>query len=277
MNVKAMTRAGSAYNEDRFNYGDNWFLMLDGSTSLSGEVFSKYNTNAVWLDEKISYFIENNIQNFEVTKDLLENMETYIVEEFNKLGVDFREDAEPTASMTLVREYDEYIEVTSIGDISTVMCFKDKTAELINDTSVKELDKQALDEMIAIADAENISVREARPLITDILIENRLMKNIPGGYCVVSVFDNLFDSRLTNVYDKSVVEKIYVYTDGVAHYYETLGLALDYRDFINKIANKSILSVISDIRDVENTDMDYNMFPRFKKSDDATLGIIDFN
>ncbi len=277
MDIKAMTRAGSAYNEDKFNCGDNWFLLLDGATSLSGDVISQYKTNAVWLVEKISYFVENNIEKYKQTKDLLEHMETFLIKEFNELGVDFTEDIEPTASLVLVRELDGYIEVTTIGDASTIVCFKDNHRELIHDTRVKELDKVALDEMIAIADADNISIREARPRITDILLENRIYKNKEDGYCVISVFNNMFESRLTNVFDKQLLDKMYVFTDGVAHYYETLGLASDFRDFVGKIENKSILDVISDIREVENADMDYNEFPRFKKSDDATLGIIKFN
>ncbi len=277
MNVKAMTRAGSAYNEDKFSFGDDWFLMLDGATSLSGGLISEYKTNAVWLVEKITQFVENNIKNYAATADLLKQMETFLEKEFYKLGVDFSIEIEPTSSMTLVRDLDGYIEVTSIGDISTVICFKNKKLELVNDTRVKELDKQAHDEMVAIADAENISIREARAHITDVLLENRSMRNQPDGYCVVSVFDNMFESRLTNVYEKSEIEKIFVFTDGIAHYYETLNLASDYKDFISKIENKSILDVICDIREVENSDMDYNHFPRFKKSDDATLGIITFN
>ncbi len=276
MKINAMTRAGSAYNEDKFSFGNTWFLMLDGATSLSGGLISEYKTNAVWLIEKITNFVENNVENYKETKDLLKHMEVFIVKEFNKLDVDFSIEIEPTASLTLVRDFGGQIEVTTIGDISTVVCYKDKKLELINDTRVKDLEKYAHEEMIAIAHAENISIREARPMISDILLENRAMRNQPDGYCVVSVFDNLFDSRLTNVYDKSLINKMYVYTDGIAHYYETLELASDYRDFIAKIENKSILDTISDIREVENQDMDYNRYPRFKKSDDATLGIIEF-
>ncbi len=276
MDIKAMTRAGSAYNEDRFNCGENWFLLLDGSTSLSGDLISLYKTNAVWLVEKISYYVENNIEKYRSTKDLLDHMEVYLGKEFNELGVDFVDEIEPTASMVLVREFGGNIEVTTIGDASTVVCFKDGNAQLIHDTRVKQLDQAALDEMIAIADAENISIREARPRITDMLIENRAYRNKEDGYCVVSIFNNMFDNRFINMFDKNLVDKMYVFSDGIAHYYETLGLATDYKDFITKIENKSILDIISDIREIENADMDYNEFPRFKKSDDATLGIIKF-
>ncbi len=277
MDIKAMTRAGSAYNEDRFNCGDKWFLLLDGATSLSGDLISLYKTNAVWLVENISSYVEKNIEKYSSTIDLLENMEKYLIEEFNELELDFDEDIEPTASMVLVRDIDGKIEVTTLGDASTIVCFKDERMELLHDTRVKDMDRYALDEMIAIADAENISIREARPRITDILIENRTYKNKEDGYCVVSIFRNMFEARITNVYDKHLLDKMFVFSDGVAHYYETLGLASDYKDFVKKIENKSILDIIGEIREVENADMDYNEFPRFKKSDDATLGIIKFN
>ncbi len=276
MDIKAMTRAGSAYNEDRFTCGDNWFLLLDGATSLSGDLISLYKTNAVWLVEKICVYIEKNIEKYKSTLDLLQHMEKYLIKEFEDLEIDFSEDIEPTASMVLVRDLDGKIEVTTLGDTSTVVCFKDNRMELIHDPRVKTLDKIALDEMIAIADAENISIREARPRITDILLENRLHKNKEDGYCVVSIYHNMFENRVTNVYDRQSLDKMFVFSDGVAHYYETLGLASDYKDFVNKIQNKSILDIIGEIREVENADMDYNEFPRFKKSDDATLGIIKF-
>ncbi len=276
MKVTAKSFAGNPYNEDRFIYGDDWFLLLDGATSLSKELISTYETNAIWLVENINYFIKNNISSEISTETLITNLTIYIKNEFDKLGVEFDKKIEPAAALMLVRIFEDTVEITSIGDC-TVIVDTAEGVELVQDTRLKVVDDYALDAMIKIAKEKNIPNSEARPFITDILLENRFKRNKPNSYVAVDISSTNFKDSLIKIFDKSIVKNIYIFSDGVARFYEIFDLAKDYKDFKNILHEKDIDTVIKELRDIENSDLDYEKYPRFKKSDDATLGIIELN
>ena len=56
---------------------------------------------------------------------------------------------------------------------------------LMKEENLVKLDKYAIQCQVQMAKINGISVREARPLINDVLIVNRDKLNTPGGYWIL--------------------------------------------------------------------------------------------
>lgn len=277
MNVKAVSFAGMELNEDKVIYGEDYVLLLDGATSLGKNIFSNYESDGVWYVECFSKYIKNNIREDAKSCELINNAILHITEQIKNVDEKLEGNVMPSASMVLIRNLPKGLEITSIGDCSVLICFKSGKIELLQDERLPKLDGKVLKRLNDIAREKNINVVQARNEVTEDLIANRRRMNKPEGYQVLSTSEVNFNTVITEIINVDEVETIYTYSDGIAQYYDTLGIVNDFKEFAKILEKFTFEEIVEQIKTVQYEDKNFNEYPRFKISDDATIAQIKFN
>lgn len=276
MNVCAASYPGHEINEDLVVYGDNYVLLLDGATSLAKKAFSEYDSNAKWYVEKISEYIKTHINNKISVRDLLDGAIDHMNKQFEMLHLEDTSNLKPSASSILIRQLDDMVEMTLIGDCSIVVCYKNGTNELIHDDKLSKLDSQVIQKMIRIAEENNISVAKARNEVVDDLVINRKKMNASDGYQALGFSKIDFNEVISLVVDTDKIDTIYAFSDGIAQYYDTLKIVDSVDEFVEVLKKYTFDEIVTQIKNVQQGDENFNQYPRFKLSDDATIAKINF-
>lgn len=271
--VKYLSDAGNLYNEDKIFVKDRYVLLLDGSTGLKKNLIKDYPSDAVWFVEQVSNYIEEAIEHIDDTKTLIVNMLSSLrtsffslIEDSNEVeAIDF-----PSASMVLVREKGDIIEICNIGDCTVVIEFVNGTLQVEHDQRVPILDQTVVHKMMALRAIEKLDISEARKRVTADLIVNRKKKNTLNGYDILG-FDTLEPNLMIKTFDRNTLANICVFSDGFEAYFSTYGLVDNVSDFYQVIQNENLAHLLAHIRTVENQDKDCILYPRLKKSDDASV------
>ena len=156
-----------------------------------------------------------------------------------------------------------------IGDCEVTLKYNDGKIVRCFDDTLHKLDNIALFKMKEIATNKNISVKEARKEIQDLLIKNRRMQNSEGGYNAYSIMPNYNLKELTFDFDKKNINEIYLYSDGFADAFAHLGIYESHKKMFEKTLN--IENEINLIKEVSYNDKYCNKYLRFKVIDDITV------
>lgn len=277
--VKYLSDAGNLYNEDKIFFKDDYVLLLDGSTGLKKNLIKEYHSDAIWFVEQVTNYIERAIEHSEDTKTLIVNMLYSLRSSFFALledsieveAIDF-----PSASMVLVREKGDTIEICNIGDCTTVIEFVNNTLQVEHDQRVPRLDQTVVDKMMSLRANEKLDINEARKRVLTDLIFNRKKKNTVDGYDILG-FDTLEPNLMIKSFDRKTIANICIFSDGFEAYYSTLGLANNVSDFYQLLQTENLSQLIEHIRTIENQDEDCIIYPRLKKSDDASVVLVRVN
>ena len=275
--IDALTSPGNENNEDIIKYTDNYLLLLDGSTGLRKNLIKGYPSDAIWFVNAVSNYIGEkiklNIDTICMMKSLILNLNKEY-STFNLSNIDNVD--KPSSSMVLIREKNEDIEVLNIGDCTTIIETRSGNVKIIHDERVTNLDNAVIEKMRTLTKEKNISNSQARKYVTNDLIANRNLKNARNGYQILG-FEQIIENNLEiNIYPKSEILSICLFSDGIADYYETLKLVANVYEFYNKVKTTKLGVIVNEIRACQNNDLSCDLYPRLKAKDDASIAFIKF-
>lgn len=263
MQIEKITRKSHFYNEDRFIVNKNFCMVVDGATSLK-KTNLKPTDGSFFADQIKKGLSSKNINVFESLNNVSKSVFKKIYKKDDKT-----DEYLPSAGLAWV-EFNEYqINCHTIGDCEIIIKTKDDRIIRLRKEELINLDDVAKNEMIKIAKSKNISIKESRLLIEDLLLKHRLKMNKEGGYDVFTPSKNPDFKYLNFSINNNDVKEIYVYTDGFADAYMTLGIFDSYQNMFKESLN--IQEIVDEIVDKCKKDSNYNLYPRFKLIDDITI------
>lgn len=276
--VGAISDAGADFNEDHIEYRQNFVLLLDGSTGLKKRLIKGYPSDAIWFVEQTANYVTEHLKDDSDTFQFIDDMIQYLKDSYEDLGLIGMDRVDiPSASMVLIRNRLDMIEIISLGDCTTIVEKKTGDFEVIHDDRVSVLDQKVVEKMLEISKEKNITIEEARNYVTDLLIANRMKKNTINGYAVLGLDQIPLDEMNIRRYHLTELLNICAYTDGIAEYYTDLGIVDSISIFYEKVQEIGISQIINNLREVENKDLNCIKHPRLKAKDDASIVLINFN
>lgn len=265
----------STKNEDCIGYSENYIYTIDGATGLNQvNIMENYNSDAEWLSRRVSEYLKENLENSKITiKAILEQAMIEIKKEFDdeciKKGlenIDY-----PSVGICIFRELEEKIEVFRLGDVLGVIKMKNGEITLIQEKRLVELDEKSIAKQIRIAKEQNISVRDARSQIDDILLKHRQMMNKPNGYFILEPNAEGIDNAEYRVFNKSEIESISCMSDGFFCVVDTYACVKNYSILHEELEQKGAKMIFDQMCNKQEEDKDFNEFPRFKMRDDSSV------
>ncbi len=267
-----LCEGASEVNEDIIGYGDDFAIILDGSTGLRKKHLDNVDNLAKWyvtnFIQVISKYISKDASLYEVVitcidevKNLLKKIHPYKIEKIDL----------PSASISIIRLNNNRLEVFSLGDCTTII--KYKTAEIITvyDNTVTKLDNEVIEEMINLRKRKGINIIDTRNLVNELLIKNRYKKNTENGYWILGFEKEAVKHAYYKEFDLEKIDKVYMMSDGMAEYYEELGIVSSVNEFIDELDTKGVDTLYREMRKVQEEDNLCNKYPRIKPKDDASL------
>lgn len=263
MRIQKYTRKSHRYNEDRYLVHKDVVMVMDGATAL--EKSSLKPTSGSFLVNKVKNDLTKHKGSIIERLDKVA-IETYkMLENFNTIN----EKMVPSCGLSWVEFNDEYVAIHTIGDCEAFINFKNGMSQRIIINDLIKLDEKAINELVKISKENNMSVKESRPLINDILIKHRLLMNKEGGYAVFTPSKNPQFKYSSQTYRKDEVKNIYLYSDGFADAFTTFKMYKSAEDLFCK--NRNLSKIIKKMVNIANKDKKYNKYPRFKLIDDITV------
>ncbi|SHJ40085.1 hypothetical protein SAMN02745163_01872 [Clostridium cavendishii DSM 21758] len=269
---KSLTNEGNAFNEDIFGFNENSAWLLDGSTGLNKIKVTNSDTDAKWFVNKWNSYLKEALLEDGPLLDILKIGIDTIKKEYMKFSgtnsldkVDY-----PSSTITIIRKLDNHLEYFILGDSPLIYSYNNEL-RLIQDSNIERLDDEAKEKILRISMENNLDYLDAKKANEDILIKNRYLKNTNNGYWILEFDKNAIDNGIYNKIELKDKFEFFILSDGFSRYYDTLDLANNYKDFFYKAKKENVNELLEKLRNRELIDLNCNVYPRFKVSDDATL------
>lgn len=252
--LQSLSLPGLNKNEDLIWYDQNCVVLLDGSTSLIRTDF-----DAVWFVNEFIKLFSDELKN---TKDLCQSINCSIKKLYyvflEKIG-DKSMEYYPSASAVFIYQNNDKLQIVNLGDCTTLV-FNDDVKKIYSN-EVEVFDNQVISEMVRIHEQTDSDISQIvkSDKIREMLITNRKKMNQQDGYRILSF--NMRELTEDDILEISVseVNKVITYSDG---------FNLLEEDFYK--GNVNLNDAYNSLRALENMDKNFNKYPRFKISDDAS-------
>lgn len=260
---------------------NKWAILMDGASGLGkNNTIQENKTSAEWYVDFMLDRLET-----EIRKTHTENMKVIVkkcireakvaIDSFQKENNLKLEEYEiPSASLAILKDNGINTEIYLLGDTVTLVKYRQTgKVELVknpNQEAVCSNDKGVLKRAQEISKEKNISIKDTRqvPEIIKALQINRTKKNCEcdGGYWIAGTDEKAVEHGVTVELDNSQIDGVILASDGLD--YAILGL--DENQVYKIIQDKGLDYLLERIRETQEKDVDYNKYPRFKMSDDAS-------
>ncbi len=294
---------GGIANEDYVFAGTNkqgyaYGVIVDGATGLypSNLFASSHASDAQWLSHTAGRSISSALAAGERPSDAIKTACMLCQEQFeNAVGRagKVENDLIPSATVSVVSMRDGWLDLAWLGDSPIALllndadaverdiqnasnhalrCIRSYTPKVITFSSseLERLDERAKMIMVERSKGKKLTGNEKRKAISDILRAHRRLSNTPGGYFN---FDPT-GAGLSHLNTLSIrLERIRAvggFSDGYFASFTLYGLE-GLEDFLRKASHHHALSLLDRMRVVEASDPDFDTYPRFKQSDDASV------
>lgn len=270
--VKYISAPGGEINEDFISFGENFGLLLDGSTGLRKGIIPGEKSDAKWFVENFKDIIIRDISKEEPLTDIVKSGISEMKSKFKALGLaDIDKVDKPSASMAIIRESDDMLEIFSLGDCIILIEKTDGEIIRIYDDSVSKLDNAVLEKMIKISNENHISVSSAKEYVSEELIRNRYKKNTKDGYWILGFNEEAAENAYYKKWQIKEIKSICFFSDGFGDFYESMNLAEDYSSFYKMLKETDINEMYNMLREKQQEDDDCSKHPRLKSKDDASI------
>ncbi|MGR6921110.1 GntR family transcriptional regulator [[Actinomadura] parvosata] len=176
----------------------------------------------------------------------------------------------PAAAVAMLRKRaDGMFDYLVLADTVIVL---DMTTEMrvISDTRVE----QAAPEALAATRREAIGTPEHQAAVARMSVEQLKARNVPGGYWVAAAEREAAYNAISGEVPMDQVRRVAIFTDGASRAVDTFE-EMDWTACLDYLQEHGPRSLIQHVRRIEETDPAGQRWPRFKKSDDATVAFVE--
>lgn len=261
-------------NEDAFAYRDRAAVVLDGATSLGGRLLPGP-SDAAWLARfganRIMFYLgEEATIRGAVTASMFDAHESF--ERLRRREPVDRYEI-PYASLMLAVAGEGFLDFAWLGDCAAIVAGPGAGAETVGEAIAKRSRESARVKRLADSQGEAPAAVSVRETFLPALRAARNQVNTPkGGYLFgpdVTAADHLRHTRIEIGHGACVL----LASDGF------LALVGDYgrytiESLIGAAARAGLAALGKELRAIEADDPEGRLYPRFKKSDDATAVLL---
>lgn len=268
MNIAFATQGGSSLrpNEDWVAATSNVVVVLDGVTAPRVPE-AGCSHSVTWFTRQLGARLLLLLQE---DLDLSGALAEAIVQtnHLHKRDCDLASRGTPAAAVAIFRKREALLDWLVLADVALVM---DTNAgiHVVTDTRVDE----AAPEALARTRQEIIGTLEHQAAVAVMSVEQLKQRNVPGGYWVAATDPAAADNALTGQLPAADVRRAAIFTDGASRVVDVFE-EMDWATCLDHLEARGPQGLIHYVRQIEADDPDGHRWPRFKRSDDATVALI---
>lgn len=268
------TRPGHRVNEDAVAVTGHALIVVDGATGLDGARVTGWPSDAQWFSHRLTALLTQRIEELSTSiPDILRSCLHALHREFTDMAGSpvTAAEAQPSASVIIARTDGADLEVFSLGDCQAVVGHRDGSVSVCHDRTVETLDGAVIDTMSSRARDHRSTNRAARAQVTEHLIRNRRLMNVPGGYWIADLGATGVAHGRLDIFDATQVRDLALMTDGFAATHALVHLFDSPAHLLRALRTTSPEPVIEALFALLDADPDYASYPRLKHLDDSTV------
>lgn len=266
---------GRKANEDIIGWGKHYCFAIDGASGLSGKNVIDPISDSAWMVKKVREGLcalldqEDPRSTQELLLEVIAQVRREYCQALQNMGVTAPEDS-PSACVALFRQRGNTLEFFGVGDCVGIAKLPDGANFHSLDTNLPALDQQVLDKMAQICKETGVTMKEARKLCNDQLIQNRNLRNKPEGYWILDLLtdDGIHNARVAS-WELTQPVCVGTVSDGFAQLTEVFGQYPDYIALLEAMQENDLQEMADHLCAMQDADADCMNYPRFKLRDDT--------
>lgn len=276
MKTKAITDTVRPKNEDAYDTTKKSAFVIDGASGLSDNRFMPRGQDVAWMSKWWREYLSPAIDNSEMSiQEILEKGIDEFTIAYGKMTdlSKLKKYELLSASIGITRVCNGMFQAFVLGDVEIVAEMKDGNIEIITDDTVEYLDKEVINLMKSnpnrslFIENEGFTAKEM-----EMLIENRSKMNTPEGYYILSVDKEAIEHGKYMEIPVSEIRSCMIATDGVV----PLGDRYSKKELIRQMRERTLESIVEELREIEETYINSREVRRLKEHDDISLIYIEF-
>jgi hypothetical protein len=257
-------------------------VLLDGAAPVAKERVSSYDNDTVWLVRRFPDHLAERLAAARAAPGvpsapvdipaLVESARASLAREYAELcrQAGFVPSETPFACLAIAHDAGARLELFNLGDQTTLVRGRDgDSLGKLGESTVRELDRQALDLLVneLRAGVEPHAARHAR--IRPTIVANRLLRNQLAGYDVLDINVSCRERFEHQSFERAATRDLLMMSDGFYRLVDTFG-RYDDASLFQAADRNGLAALLAELRSIENDDPECRRHPRFKRHDDAT-------
>lgn len=274
--IGSVSDAGKSVNEDRTTASPSAAWILDGATGLSPQRLFPGPSDPAWFAETADALLARLTRESHEGMTLLRRLVADLQEACAAAALAPLADTEielPSASLAVAQMVGADIRLLMLGDCKLLLRQRDGHVEAFDESSVAPFDAKLVDALRAMRGGGKAPLSEITPRLTPLIRENRLWKNRPGGYGVLTADAACLAFAETVRRPAAGVTHLLLATDGFYRLVDTYRM-LTASELMEAALDRSLEPLHAALRRLEESDPECLAFPRLKPRDDATALLV---
>lgn len=255
-------------NEDAVSVGRACAIVVDGATPLF------IDNDTLGLVAKFSSRLASDLNNNFLQDQALARC---VFDTRDAMANDFISPNQvdpPSASLAAAVIGEEKINYIVIGDCKFVRIPASGGESIVFDERLPDLNRKSTLELKKLQDS-GVSHKDAVSQCMGLQKLHRINETTRGGGMSLSATVNQIPVFLEGEFFTHSGDRILLCSDGFSRLVDTYKTFLTYRDLADNISQFGIDSIIKKLREIEDNDSECRVYPRMKKSDDASCVLIE--
>jgi hypothetical protein len=274
--IDSVSEAGKSVNEDRATASARAAWILDGATGLSPRRLFPGPSDPAWFAATADALLARLISESDAGMPLLRRLVAELHEACAATALAPLAETEielPSASLAVAQLVGGEIDLLMLGDCKLLLRGQDGRVEAFDQSSVAPFDARLVEALRAMRAGGETALSEITPWLTPLIRENRLLKNRPGGYGVLTADAACLAFAETARRSAAAATHLLLATDGFYRLVDTYHM-LTAGELIQAALERGLAPLHAELRRLEESDPECLAFPRLKARDDATAMLI---
>jgi hypothetical protein len=274
--LDAVSQAGKSINEDRATAATGAAWILDGATGLSPQRLFPGPSDPAWFAATADALLARLTRESDDSTTLLRRLVAELHDACAAAALVPLADTDielPSASLAVAQLVGGDIELLMLGDCKLLLRQNDGRVEAFDQSSVAPFDAKVVAALRAVQAGGETELSRITPRLTPLLRENRLRKNRPGGYGVLTADPACLAFAEAARRPAATVTHLLLATDGFYRLVDTYGM-LTAGELMQAALERGVAPLYAALRRLEDADPECLAFPRLKARDDATAMLV---
>lgn len=265
---RSLSVPGSLVNEDALAVSGSSLVMIDGASGLGAGRMTGWPSDAHWFAHSLAPLLVERLADGRpvavvLAASLAELRAEYGEGDDGGLG--------PSASVLVARITGAEVEVYSLGDCLALVGLTDGSVDAVRDGAVGELDAVVVERLQELRRGTALTPADARPLVQDLLVGNRRLRNTPEGYWIADLSGAGAPHALRRTYAASELLDVALMTDGFAAALDLAAVVATPETFLQDLRLHGPGPTMDALVARLAADADCTRFPRLKPMDDSSV------
>lgn len=277
-NIQYGSKNNTKESIDICNVQENCAWVLDGADALFPTHITDCDSDGDWFVKELNLYLKRNIGlPYQSLSDIMRKGLTLIHEEFLKFdNADKLYDLDmPSACCAIVRVRNDKLSYFIMGNCELILTYADGNIVSLSDLRLQELDAKLLEISQDARKKQRMPLFRARNFMDNMLVENRLRRNIEGGYYVLGEDSKVVEHALTGTLHMDDLQSISLVCNGFSQYFNCKKVIHNLENYLQKTRNEELVRLYDSLLAKKKRNTKLAKYMQEKLSEKSTVVFFD--